>query len=167
MNKRFIFLTVVVTTLFFAGMAPKAFGQEPAQIGFEGWGIRFGASSDPDQVYGGIHFDLGEFVKDVRFRPTLEAGFGDHQTVLQGLGEVHYVFSHFQNLTPYLGAGLGLLYVNYDDDHPRDGSDTEGSVCAIGGIETQLGQGTKAFFEVKVGLTDDDPDIKFGLGISW
>lgn len=166
-HARSISFTVVFAILLFAGMAPKAHSQEPATIGFEGWGIRAGASSDPDQLYGGIHINLGRFTKDVRFRPTMEVGLGDDQTLLQVLGEVHYVFSHFQTLTPYLGGGLGLTYVNYDTDHRRDGSDTEGSLCAIAGIETELNLGTKLFFEFKVGIASDDPDVKFGIGITW
>jgi opacity protein-like surface antigen len=130
-------------------------------------GIRAGLSSDPDQVYGGVHFNLGELTKDVRFRPSVEVGFGDDQTVVQMLAEVHYVFSKFQTWKPYLGGGLGLTYVNYDDGHRGDGSDTEGSLNAIGGIETELKQGMKLFFEFKLGLAHQDPDIKFGIGLSW
>ena len=166
-DRRFISLTVVITMLLFAGMATKALAQETSEIRFEGWGIRAGLSSDPDQVYGGVHFNLGEFAKDVRFRPTVELGFGDDQTVLQLLGEVHYVFSKAQAWKPYVGGGLGLTYVNYDDDHRRDGSDTGGSLNAIGGIETELKQGMKLFFEFKLGLAHDDPDIKLGVGLSW
>ena len=47
--------------------------------------------------------------------------------------EVHYVFSKYQTLKPYAGGGLGLIYINYDDDHPGDGSDTEASLSAITG----------------------------------
>jgi hypothetical protein len=43
----------------------------------------------------------------------------------------------------------------------------EASLSAIGGVETELKQGTKLFFEFKLGLTHDDPDIKFGVGLSW
>jgi hypothetical protein len=34
-------------------------------------------------------------------------------------------------------------------------------------VETDLKQGMKLFFEFKVGLGHDDPDIKFGIGLSW
>lgn len=167
-HTRFISLIVLLTLLLFAGTTAKAFGQEPASIGFEGWGIRAGASSDPDQLYGGVHFNLGEFTKDIRFRPIIELGLGDDQTLLQAMGEVHYVFSRFKkNLTPYLGGGLGITYVNYDNDHHGDDSDTEASLCGIAGIETELYLGTQLFFEFKVGMAHDDPDIKFGIGISW
>jgi opacity protein-like surface antigen len=105
--------------------------------------------------------------KDVRFRPTVEVGFGDDQTVVQLAAEVHYVFSKYWSLKPYAGGGLGLTYINCDDDHPQKDSDTEASLSAIGGVETELKQGTKVFFEFKLGLTHDDPDIKLGVGLSW
>ena len=150
-DKKFIYLTVVIIMLILAGFATKAMAQEMSEVRFHGWGIRAGLSSDPDQVYAGVHFNLGEFTKDVRFRPTVELGFGDDQTVLQMLAEAHYVFSKFQAWKPYLGGGLGLTYVNYDD-HRGDDSDTEGSLNLIGGTETELNQGMKLFFEFKLGL---------------
>jgi hypothetical protein len=166
-NKKIIYLAVIITMFILAGFVPKAAAQETSEIRFVGWGIRAGLSSDPDQVYGGVHLDLGEFYKDVRFRPTVEVGFGDDQTLVQMAGEVHYVFSKYQVWKPYAGGGLGLTYINYDNDHRRSGSDTEASLSAIGGVESELKQGTKLFFEFKVGLAHDDPDIKFGVGLSW
>jgi hypothetical protein len=166
-HRKCAYLIIAIIVLILAGFSPKAIAQETSEIRFEGWGIRAGLSSDPDQVYGGVHFNLGKFTKDVRFRPSVEVGFGDDRTLVQMLAEVHYVFSQFQALKPYAGAGVGLTYVNYDDDHPRDGSDTGGSLNAIGGVETELKQGMTLFFELKVGLAHDDPDIKFGVGLSW
>src|SRR5262245_8488909 len=57
-------------------------------IGWEGWGVRVGLSSDPDQAFGGVHFNLGHFARDVRFRPTIELGLGDDVTTLMALAEV-------------------------------------------------------------------------------
>jgi hypothetical protein len=166
-GKKFIYLTVAIIMPILAGSQTKATAQEMSETGFNGWGVRAGLSSDPDQIYAGVHFNLGEIAKDVRFRPTIEFGFGDDQTLVQMLAEVHYVFSKFRVWKPYLGGGLGLTYRNYDDDHRGDDSDTAGSVNAIGGIEAELNQGTKLFFEFKLGLAHDDPDIKFGVGVSW
>jgi hypothetical protein len=33
--------------------------------------------------------------------------------------------------------------------------------------KTDLKQGLKLFFELKVGLASDDPDVKLGVGLSW
>jgi len=166
-HRKFIYLTVVIIMLILAGFPTKAMAQETSQTGFNGWGVRAGLSSDPDQVYAGVHFNLGELTKDIRFRPTVELGIGDDQIVVQMLAEVHYVFSEFQAWKPYVGGGLGLTYVNYDNHHHGDDSDTGGSLNAIGGIETELKQGNKLFFEFKLGLANKDPDIKFAVGLSW
>lgn len=166
-DKKCVYITFVIIMLFLAGFTTKVMAQGMSGIRWNGWGARAGLSGDPDQLYVGVHCNLGEFAKDVRFRPTMELGFGDDWTVLQILAEVHYVFSKARVWTPYLGGGLGLTYVNADDDHPGDDSDTEFSLNPIGGIETKLKQGKKIFFELKLGLADNDPDIKFGVGLSW
>lgn len=166
-NKKYTCITVVISMLIFLGFSTKVMAQGMAGIHWNGWGIRVGLSGDPDQIYGGVHFNLGEFAKDVRLRPSLELGLGDDMTVIQILAEVHYVFSKLRNWTPYLGGGLGLTYVNLDDDHTGDDSDTGISFSPIAGIETRLSQGKKLFFELKLGLVDEDPDIKVGVGLSW
>jgi len=135
-------------------------------IGWQGWGVRVGGSANPDQIYGGVHFNLGYFAKDVRFRPTVEIGFGDHETLIQALAEVHYVFSKVQVWKPYVGGGIGLNYVDWnDDDH--SGTDTEFSIAGLGGVETKLRSGNVFFMEGKVGFGDHDPDFKFGVGWSF
>ena len=137
-------------------------------IQYKGLGVRGGISSDPDQGYLGAHVNMGEFIKDVRFRPSTELGFGDDQIVWQILAEVHYVFPNIQNWQPYAGGGLGLTYVNYDDNQNRnDDSDTDFSFNPMIGIETAIDESRKFFFEIKLGLTNNDPDIKFGVGVSW
>jgi opacity protein-like surface antigen len=173
--KRFgpILLTLVV--LILAGSTTPASAQTQSQatsgIGWRGWGVRAGVSLDPDQVFGGVHFDLGEFAKDVRFRPTIELGFGDDVTLLQALAEVHYVFSKVQVWKPYVGGGLGLAYANVDDvDNglgDDDDSDTEFSLAPLGGVETKLRSGTVFHLELKLGFGDNDPDAKFSAGWSF
>ncbi|MGA1796763.1 MAG: hypothetical protein ACMUIL_12980 [bacterium] len=167
-NKRHAFLVVIVVITFvFLAFTSKVMAQGLSGMRWNGWGARVGLSDDPDQVYGGVHLNMGEFARDVRLRPSMELGLGDDVTVLQILAEVHYVFSRVRPWTPYLGGGLGLTYVNFDDDHPGDDSDTEVSLSPIFGIETGLNRGKRLFFELKFGLGDDDPDIKIGVGISW
>jgi opacity protein-like surface antigen len=166
-DKKCSYLIAFIIVLILAGFAQKSLAQGLSGIHWDGWGVRAGLSSDPDQAYGGVHFNLGEFAKDVRFRPSTELGLGDELVVIQMLAEAHYVFSNFQVWKPYLGGGLGLTYVNYDNDHPGDDSETKVSLCPIGGIETMLNQGMKFFFELKLGLADEDPDIKCGIGLSW
>jgi opacity protein-like surface antigen len=179
--RRFVLAVPIVFALAALIQADEALAQgtteAPAQgttgIGWKGWGVRVGASADPDQIYGGVHFNLGEFAKDVRFRPTIELGFGDDVTTLEALAEVHYVFSKVQVWKPYVGGGIGLAYVNVDDNDNGNGngngddSDTEFAFAIMGGAETKLKSGNGFFIEGKIGLGDNDPDFKVGVGWSF
>jgi opacity protein-like surface antigen len=164
----------VLALLLLACLATPALAQTKQagpDLGWNGWGIRFGLTSDPDQVYGGVHFELGEFARNVRFRPTIEIGAGDDVTLVQALAEVHYVFSKVQVWHPYVGGGAGFNYVKVDlpPSAPAgaDDDDTDVSIMGVGGVETKLKSGVGFFFEGKVGLSDDDPDFKVGVGWTW
>jgi opacity protein-like surface antigen len=112
---------------------------------------------------------MGEFARNVRFRPSVEIGFGDHVTVLQGNAEVHYVFSKVQVWKPYVGGGVGLIHAKVDIPSPGSGteSNNEVSIMGVGGVETRLKSGTRFFLELKLGLDSDSPDLKLGAGWSW
>jgi hypothetical protein len=146
-----------------AVLATPALAQGTAQVGYRGWGVRAGLSSNPDQVYAGVHWDLGEFARNVRFRPNIEVGFGDHVTLLQANAEVHYVFSKVQVWKPYVGGSAGFVYADPDEGDNK----TDLSVMGVGGVETKLKSATSFFIEAKVGLTNDDPDLKVGVGWTW
>lgn len=163
--RRFLRVVPVLLAVLFAASAAPALAQGTQGIRYTGWGVRVGLSADPDQAYGGVHFNLGEFAKDVRFRPTLELGFGDDVTLFQGLAEVHYVFSKVQVWKPYVGGGLGFTYAHVNDNSDfDDDSDTELSLAAMGGVETKLKSGNGFMLELKIGFGDNDPDAKFGVG---
>lgn len=155
-----------------ATLSLPVYGQESSRsgvsgVGWNGWGLRVGVSSDPDQIHGGVHFELGEFARDVRFRPSIEIGFGDDATVLQGLAEAHFVFSKVQVWKPYVGGGLGITYIDVDNSGRGDDTETDVALMAIGGIETKLRSATRLFFELKIGFGDEDPDVKLGVGWGW
>jgi len=159
---------LILVVLLLAGSTAPARAQGTQGIRWNGWGVRAGLSADPDQVFGGVHFNLGEFAKDVRFRPTAEFGFGDDVFLFQALAEVHYVFSKVQVWKPYVGGGLGLAYADVDDDDNNgDDSDTEFSFGIMGGVETKLKSANAFHLELKLGLGDNDPDVKFGVGWSF
>jgi opacity protein-like surface antigen len=167
--RRFLLVVPVLFVLLTSAGAAPAMAQGTQGIRWEGWGVRFGLSADPDQVYGGVHFNLGEFARDVRFRPTLELGFGDDVTLFQALAEVHYVFSKVQVWKPYVGGGAGLTVADVDDDDRGrgDDSDTEFSLAGVGGVETRLKSGNGFMLELKIGFGDNDPDAKFAVGWSF
>jgi len=155
--------TPILLLPLLAVLSTPLWAQGTAKIGYRGWGVRVGLSSDPDQVYGGFHWDLGEFAHNVRFRPNLEIGFGDNVDVLMANAEVHYVFSKVQVWKPYVGGSTGFIYANPD----AGDSDTDLTLTGVGGVETKLKSATSFFIEGKVGLTDNEPDFKAGVGWTW
>lgn len=161
-------LLLPLVFLFAAPASAQGTTAQGPNIGWNGWGVRVGVTSEPDQIYAGVHFELGEFARNVRFRPNVEFGSGDDVTLLQASGEVHYVFSKVQVWKPYVGGALALNFIDRDKPPPfADDSDTEFGLMGVGGIETKLKSATSFFLEAKVGLTSDDPDFKVGVGWSW
>ncbi|MGH9381641.1 MAG: hypothetical protein ACRD2Z_13655 [Thermoanaerobaculia bacterium] len=158
-------------TLWSAALLLGAILTAPAaaqDIGFHGWGPRVGLSADPDQITAGFHFNLGEFVRNLRFQPAVEVGFGDDRTLIQATIPVLYRFDVPGNFTPYAGGGLGVAWVDFDDDPPgppgrRDDSDVDAAPVGIGGIEWPLRGGNDIFLELNISR-GDLPDVKVLVG---
>lgn len=138
---------------------------EAADFGYQGWGPRVGVSVDPDQVFAGVHLDLGEFADNVRFQPNLELGVGDDQVLLALNLEAAYLFPVEQSWMPYAGGGLGVNFVDFDE--PRgsrgDDDDTDVGVNILGGVQRVRASAPDIFLELKIGLSDA-PDFKFTFG---
>jgi len=126
-----------------------------ADIGLRGWGIRAGLALDPDQVLFGFHWDLGEFVKNLRFQPDVELGVGDDELTVYGTAPVHYLFDIDGTFKPYAGGGLVIGVVDVDRPDPA-GDDTsfEAGARIIGGLQWTLGRGNGFAVEANLGLGD-------------
>jgi hypothetical protein len=143
-----------------ATMAPAA------EVGFQGWGPRVGASSDADQVLLGAQFDLGEFTTNLRWQPSFELGFGDDKLSLYGNFMVSYYFPVKAAVTPYAGAQVTVWL--FDQDGPNndgfdDGFNAEIGLYAVGGIETKLKGNNRFLAELQAGI-GDVPDIRVLVG---
>jgi hypothetical protein len=155
---------LVVLALGVVCLAPPPVRAAEGEIGFRGWGPRVGISDDPDQVVGGVHFDLGEFARNVRWQPSFDAGFGDDVLTLTANFMVAYYFPVDGNVKPYAGGQLTAAYFDFDED-AGDDSETEIGVAAVGGMETRIGKGQTRFLaEVQIAFGDDLPDIKLLAG---
>jgi hypothetical protein len=134
-----------------------ATGSAAAQSGF---GIRAGASSQPDQFFFGVHKDVAEVVENFWFRPNAEVGVGNGLTLFSLNGE----FAYDMNLKsttrwhPYVGAGPAFLIGSIRTPTGRV-SDTGGGFNFLGGIRQRKG----FMAELKVGAFDS-PDVKLGIG---
>lgn len=125
-----------------------------AAMGFYGWGFRLGLADDPDQFVAGFQQDLGEIAEHLRFQPSLELGLGDDHTIVSATIPVHYRFETSASVTPYLGGGARLAWI--DRDRPRGGDDNELEISPVlvGGAEWKLGKSTDLLLELHLGGGD-------------
>jgi len=130
-------------------------------ITYKGAGPRIGISSDPDQVFIGGQFDLGEFTKNLRFQPTVELGFGDDVTLFAANAGALYFFPVKGEWKPYVGGEVGFVYQNFDKKNKAN--DTDIALNAVGGMEKGLKSGSRFLAELKVGLVAD-PKIQLLAG---
>lgn len=154
--------TTIALPLLAALIAAPASG-----LSLEESGPRVGVGDDPDQVVVGWHLDLGRIVEDLRFRPHLEAGFGDDRTTVNLGLPVHYLFDVGDAVTPYVGGGLEVAWIDFDD-RPRgrrDDSEVELGPLVVGGIEWPMAGGSDMFVELAV--TGGAHDARLMVGWSW
>ena len=125
-------------------------------IGWNGWGLRTGVSDDIDQVVGGVHFNLGEFARNLRFQPDVQLGSGDDHTTLYGTAPVYYRFGSGTGFTPYAGGGVSAGYVDRDLPAGSNGdeSDFEFGGKVTGGMEWPRPEGQAFFVELSLGFGD-------------
>jgi hypothetical protein len=144
------FLVLLVLLLPLSAVAQDS----PRKPTWQGWGLRIGVADDPDQVVGGVQFDLGEIVDDLVLRPDVELGVGDDHLVLGATAPVHYRFQPDTDFVPYAGGGLTLSVVDRDT-RGNDDTDVELAVKLIGGLEWPLESGRA--FSVELQLVFGDP----------
>ena len=160
MRKRWM-VTATVLAAMTLGLAqaqedPSA-GQSSApsdDFGWRGVGPRVGLAADPDQVVGGVHFDLGEFAPRVWFQPDVVVGFGDDVRSVVGSAAVWYRFEGVHSrITPYAGGApaVGLFSV---DRNGNDDTDVEFGLQIGGGSEWRLSSGNRFVVELRLGLGD-------------
>jgi hypothetical protein len=141
----------------FPGAAP-ATAQQP--LGFRGWGLRGGATIDPDQVHVGVHINAGEFAPRVRFQPSFEVGFGNDVVVGAINLDALYTFRR-PSWRPYLGGGLGVALADSTGDH-HDDFHVDAGLNLVGGFE--WGPRGRYLLEIRFGV-GDIPNVKVTAGI--
>ena len=154
--KRYLVLTAILM------VALPIWAEEPSEtssqsdIGWKGWGLRAGLTSDPDQVVGGVQFNLGEFRRHLRFQPDVELGFGDDATTLFVTAPVYYRFNADQKFTPYAGGGVALGFIDRDLPPTSSADDTSFEIGgrATGGLEWNLSGGGAFAVELSLGFGD-------------
>jgi hypothetical protein len=132
------------------------------------WGLRAGATFDPDQFHVGAHIYAGELFDRGYFLPNVEIGFGDNMTLIALNPELVYRFAHRTDSRWgfYVGGGLGINIYNWDNDHNNHDSETDLGLNLLGGMLRSLSSGNELFLELKLGLADS-PDAKLTVGLTF
>lgn len=74
-------------------------------VGFEGWGLRAGTTSNPGSLVVGAEVELGEVVGPIRFIPSLELGLRSDTSVLSLGLPLLYTWGDRGEVRLYVGAG--------------------------------------------------------------
>ena len=144
------------------GLMGVSSAQAQDGLGFRGWGLRGGATIDPDQIHGGIHIDAGQFAPRVRFQPSFEVGFGNDRVVGAINLDAFYTFSQ-DSWKPYLGGGLGVALIDVDRDRGDD-FHVEAGLNLVAGFF--WGARDRYLLEMRAGV-GDIPDFKVTAGIGF
>jgi opacity protein-like surface antigen len=132
-------------------------------------GPRFGFSVDPDQVVVGGHLSAA-FAPSWTFNPSLEFGFGDHETVSAVNFDAEYHFRlRNSNWSPYVGGGLGINFIHMDESPPSsDFNDTVTGLNVIFGTSVPTASGQRIFTELRLGAGDASmPELKGIFGFNF
>lgn len=122
-------------------------------------GVRVGVSGSPDQFYFGLHYETEPLIEQVHFRPNLEVGVGNDQTLVAiNLEFVGKFPIRREPWTIYLGAGPALV-IDRVSNNAVNNTNTGGGFNILLGAEHSRG----LFTELKVGMIDS-PSVKFAVG---
>jgi hypothetical protein len=151
-------LSLAFLIILVCGAASSARAQEV--------GVRAGVSGSPGQFYAGLHYQSEPFAEQLRFRPNIEIGVGDNQTVVA----LNFEFAYYVPLETsrgrrnvrspwslYIGAGPALVI-----DRFTNNTNTGGGFNILIGAQHIHG----FFSELKVGMIDS-PSVKFGVGYTF
>lgn len=156
-------LTAFAAAALFAFAAPA--------LALPNFGARAGFSSGPEQIHLGAHAEVLELGPGLVFLPSVEVGLGNDQTVWALNSELAWTIDRgdWRGWRPYVGGGLGIFIVSFDQPDAPVGSDdsrTDVGLSALVGVSKLLNLGHKFFAEVKIGL-EDAPDVKVTAGLTF
>ncbi len=147
------FLTSLVLLAGFALVSAPAHAQNE-------FGLRVGATIDPDQFHFGFHMRPPQLSASVRIRPSFEVGVGDNFTI--GALNLDLTYEFYEGeVRPWVGAGPGLTLVNRDRPNRGDDTTFEAGLNLVGGLD--WGPGYRYTIEGRAGI-GDLPNLKFTFG---
>jgi len=135
---------------------------------FTAYGPQFGFTSGPDQFFVGGHLKWGAVAPSLDFVPGVDLAFGNNATIVSLNGDFHYRFDTRTTWRPYVGGGVGLQFVSADNNGPaNDNSSTVAGGHFIIGADVLAKSGSRFFTELKLGFSQDSPDMKAVAGFNF
>lgn len=164
-------LTAFAAAALFAFAAAALLAFAAPALALPNFGARAGFSSGPEQIHLGAHAEVLELGPGLVFLPSVEVGLGNDQTVWALNSELAWTIDRgdWRGWRPYVGGGLGIFIVSFDQPDAPVGSDdsrTDVGLSALVGVSKLLNLGHKFFAEVKIGL-EDAPDVKVTAGLTF
>src|SRR5262249_41576098 len=117
---------------------------------FTAFGPQLGFSQGPDQVVVGGHLQWGDVAPKLGFVPGVDLGIGDDRTVVSLNGDFHYRLDTRTQWQPYVGGGIGIHFVSFDNNRPGDKSDTRAGGTFLAGADVATQGHSRFFAELKV-----------------
>ncbi|MDO9694503.1 MAG: hypothetical protein Q7W56_07205 [Candidatus Latescibacteria bacterium] len=158
--KKILFLTTAL--ILVAGVAaagPMAFGVRGGYVDAGDGGF-----------FAGGHVKGLNITPEIALVPNVEVAFFDGFKLFSFAADANYSFveADLNGFIPYAGGELGLHMFKWDDAPPGfDDSYTKMGISILGGLEKSLDETKSLMFELKIGLSDYAPDMKFTVGLTF
>src|SRR5438067_1576907 len=122
----------------------------------QGYALRGGASVNPDQVYGGVQYEIAPIVHNVWLTPSIDAGFGNQATLIDGNIDFLYrrPVARRSPWTMHVGGGPALNYYRLPFY-----SRTAAGIGAVAALSHASGW----FTQLRLGFLEN-PDFRLGVG---
>lgn len=124
----------------------------------QGIGFQGGATVEPGQVYGGTHFETGELMPGLRFRPGVDGSTGGGFSLASINVEFLYSIPLKSGWAIYQGGGPAIVFRRHSIGDFHDVSTHAGTFATLG-----FAHESGFFTEFKIG-GGSSPRLKFGAG---
>jgi hypothetical protein len=147
-SRRFLLFPAFLVAILCCSAPARAQG-----IGFEG-----GGTVDPNQIFVGTHYETGELMPGLRFRPGIDGGFGGDYSLASGNIEFLFNIPLKSGWALYQGGGPAIIFVRQTIGTLHDTSMHAGAIATFG-----FAHESGFFTEFKFG-TGSSPNLRFGVG---
>ena len=147
-SRRFA-LSSILFVIFFACTAPA---------GAQGIGFVGGATVDPNQAFVGTHFETGQLMPGLRFRPGIDGGFSSNLSIASINFEFLFSIPLKKGWALYQGGGPAIVLQRVTAGSLHDTSTHAGTFYTFG-----FAHESGFFTEFKVGGYYS-PTLRFGAG---